>query len=139
MKNLWNDTFNIKKLTSKEDSITGVLNPIHWDRHGRVKQFSIYSDEEEDVIIEKGFDRKKLLRLLNKRVLAKGKIQTNSNGDKFISLKAIKEVSGPTSPATHTHNLMTPSLWGEEYSISIPKEYAFSQYGKFADLYEEAC
>lgn len=139
MKKFWNDTFYIDSFINKDQSVTGTLNPIHWDRHGRIKQFSIYSEDEEDIIIEGYPNKKKLEKLLNKRVLAKGQVRTNEDEEKFIKLKSIKELTGPTSPAISLVKPIEPGFWNEEYSLSIPKEYALAQYNQIGDTYWEAC
>ena len=139
MKKFWNDTFYIDSFINKDQSVTGILNPIHWDRHGNIKQFSIYTDEEEDIIIEGYLDKRKLEKLLNKRVLAKGQIRTNEDGEKFIKLKSIKELTGPTSPAINLVSPIETSFWNEEYSLSIPREYALTQYNQIGGTYLEAC
>ena len=139
MKKFWNDTFYIDSFINKDQSITGILNPIHWNRHGRIKQFSIYSEDEEDIIIEGYSNKRKLEKLLNKRVLAKGQVRTNGDGEKFINLKSIEELTGPTSPAISLIRPIKSGFWNEEYSLSIPKEYAIAQYNQIRDIYWEAC
>ncbi len=106
-----------------EKIITGILNPIKWYGNGKIKEFSIYSNEE-DIIIEGYRKKRKLENLLNKLVVAKGQIRIGESGEKFIKLKSIKELKSPTSPPA---NLIKPreSIFGEEYSVLIPKEYAF--------------
>lgn len=137
MKKFWNDTFYTNSKTEKEKSIIGTLNPIRWDKNGRIKQFSVYS-EEEDVIIENFQNKRKLTKLLNKRVIAVGKVRLDEEDNKYIKLKSIKELTGPTSPATNLVKLIDAGLWNEEYSLSIPKEYALHQYNQHAGAFWEA-
>lgn len=142
MKKLWNETFYINSVTinkESEESIVGTLNPISWDRNDGIKQFSIYSTDEEDIIIEGYTNKRKLIGMLNKRVLAKGNIRIDENGDKFIRIKEIKKISGQSSPTNNFFGPTVPSLWNEEYSLSIPKEYTFSQYGQENEVFLEAC
>ncbi len=139
MKKFWNNHFNIESFKRNEQNIIGTLNPIHWDRKGKIKQFSIYSEDEEDIIIEGYQNKSKLKKLLNKRVLATGTVRTDDNGQKFIYLKKIKELTGPTSPAISLVKPPDLGLWNEEYSLSIPKEYALAQYNQFSESYWEAC
>ncbi|PIR35930.1 MAG: hypothetical protein COV37_05930 [Bdellovibrio sp. CG11_big_fil_rev_8_21_14_0_20_39_38] len=120
MRKIWKNTFNSRTLTNKEQSIIGTLNPIHWDKEDDVDQFSIYSDEEEDIIIEEFHNKKRLSRLINKRVLARGKIRIDENGEKHIKLKMIKELSPPTAPAVRLSNPITARFWSEEYSLLVP-------------------
>ncbi len=139
MKKFWNDTFYINSKIEKEKSIIGTLNPIRWDKNGRIKQFSIYSEEEEDVIIENFQNKRKLTKLLNKRVIAVGKVRLDEDGNKYIKLKSIKELTGPTSPAINLVKPIEAGLWNEEYSLSIPKEYALHQYNQNTGSLWEAC
>jgi hypothetical protein len=139
MRKFRNNTFSLDSFDNKDQSITGTLNPIHWDRHGNIKKFSIYSDDQEDIIIEGYTNKTKLEKLLNKRVFAKGQVRTDEYGDKFIKLKSIKELTGPTSPAISLVRPIEPGLWGEEYSLSISKDYVLTQYNQIGDTYWEAC
>lgn len=138
MKKFWNDTLYINSI-EKNESIVGILNPICWNKNGEIKQFSIYSTDEEDFIIEGYPKKQKLMRMLNKRVLAEGKVRIDENEVKFIKIKNIKELSGPGSPVNSFIRPPGPSLWNEEYSLSIPKEYALGQFGQAYETFWEAC
>jgi transcription termination factor Rho len=135
MKKFWNDSFYINSFISNDQSITGTLNPINWDRFGKIKQFSIYSEDEEDIIVVSYSNKRKLEKLLNKRVLAKGQVKIDENGDKYIRLKSIKELTGPTSPAINLAKPIESTFWNDEYSLSIPKDYAIAQYNQIGDTY----
>lgn len=138
MKKFWHDKSYFTSQVSKEQSLVGTLNPISWSSLGKVQQFSIYSDGE-DIIIEGYQNKRKLEKLLSKNVLAKGKLRIDEDGEKFLILKSIKELSGPTSPAINLRSPVEASFWSEEYSLSIPKEYALAQYGQVSNSYLEAC
>lgn len=128
MKRHFNDTFSPSSYGRRLEKVIGILNPIMWDRRGAVQKFSIYSHDEEDIIIE-GFKNKiKLKLLLGKKVEAKGRIQTNDDGEKVIKLSSIKELIGPSSPASSTSTATALGMWSDEYSVSIPKSYELSQY-----------
>lgn len=134
-----NDTFPPSLLRGKTQTIFGVLNPIMWDRRGKVKKFSIYSSEDEDIIIEGYRNRHKLKALLNRRVEAQGLIRMNDDGEKIIRLNQIKEITGPNSPAMMSPSNLDSSIWNEEFSVSIPRKYALSQYQYFQSDILEAC
>ena len=97
-------------------------------------KFSIYSDTEEDIIIDNYKNKRKLKKLLNKRVQAKGKVQTNKWGDKYIRIKSIKELADPESPPENLLETPRSHLWIEDYPLSFPKEHMFSKYISLEDL-----
>ena len=122
MKISWINTFYINSLKNKEQTFIGILTPINWDKNGRVKKFSIYSENSEDILIEGHPQMKKLKSLLKKRVLAKGQIRIDKNGVKHIKLISIKEIKNSTSPMKNRIRSMELSPWSEEYPLSIPWE-----------------
>ncbi len=139
MRKFWNDTFNPPSLGSKTETVIGTLNPIMWDRRGKIKKFSIYSYEDEDIIIEGFRNRAKLKNLLNKKVEAKGIIRVNEDGEKLIKLTNIRELTGPSSPGLNITPSLATGVWNEEFSVSIPKHYGFSQYENLQAGRWEAC
>lgn len=138
MKHFWNDPPYLKKLNTQYKTIIGTLNPINWDNDGVPNLFSIFTDDEEDIIVEGYQNRKKLLKLLNKRVIAKGILRINKDNEKLLHAKSIRELTGPTSPAMNISNSVRPNFWEDEYSLAIPKEYALKQYGQFQGSYWQA-
>ena len=134
MRRTWRETFYKTATTDNCQIITGVLNPIHWDRNGKIRKFSIYSEDEEDIIIEGYLNKQKLESLLSKRVLGKGKIRVNKNCEKFIRLRSIKEIAGPPPSALGQQKSTLPSLWDEEYSLKIPAQYTSNK-----ESFWEAC
>jgi hypothetical protein len=138
MKRFWNDTFTPSKFRSKTKVVIGTLNPIMWDKKGKVKKFSIYSFEEEDIIIEGYRNRSKLKSLLNKKVEARGSIRRNEDGEKVIKLTKIKELKNPSTPSQNLTPEINLGMWSEEFSVSIPKDYAVLQYQNLQDSFLEA-
>ena len=134
MKKRWNNPLFLRVSRKNENKVIGILNPIRWDKAGRVRQFSIYSDSEEDIIIEGYRNREKLKKLLNKRILATGQVRTNEYGEKFIKLKKIDELTGPSSPAVSLIRPPDIGFWNEEYSLMVPREYALNQYGRLSEV-----
>jgi hypothetical protein len=136
MNDFWQERFNPSSLRRKKECIIGILNPIMWDKRGRIKKFSIYS-QDEDIIIEGYKNRERLKNLLNKKVEAKGQVTINEDGEKFIRLDKIRELEGPNSPAM---NIYPASAWmlNEEYSVCIPTDYALSQYENLRNEYLKA-
>jgi hypothetical protein len=107
-------------LREKKQNIVGTINPIQWDEKGKIKKFSIYTDLDEDILIENYPKKRKLKSLLGKRVEAIGVIKFNENGDKLIILKKIRELP---DPGTSELKLIKPELYDyyQECPLAIPK------------------
>lgn len=133
-----NNTIHLKEISKHEETIRGILNPIRWDKYGRVTQYSIYSEEEEDIIILDRVHRKKLEKLVNQHVQAKGKVIQVDEDTKYLRLKNIKALTGPNTPLNPHFGSFDKNFWDEEYSLSIPKEYAFSRYHQVSEFQEGA-
>ena len=121
MKYQLNIARNPQFFRGKEQTVFGTLNPIMWNRHGQAIKFAIYSEDEEDIIIEDFKHKRKLEKLVNKTVQASGVIRVNDDGEKYIKLKRIRELSGPTSPTTPSP-WTKKSFWTDEFAIRIPQE-----------------
>ena len=115
----------LDQVTSKRDNqtIIGTLIPITWDRKGRAIRFSIYSSDGEDFIIKDYRFKSRLQRILNKNVQAVGEVSSNKYDEKFIKLKKIKELTGPSSPSMQVKVPKNQGLWDEEFVVNIPKNY----------------
>lgn len=123
----FNDDFRFHEVGSRqnrEETITGILNPISWDKYGRVKKFSISSNGDEDIIIEGGANYQKLKSLINRNVIAWGKTwRSDEEGGKRIKLRHIEEVSFPSSSENWGNETFENDMWSDEYSVIIPDEY----------------
>ncbi len=135
MKKKWRNIPLVYSSKNKKKEIIGVLNPIEWDKEGEVKKYSIYTVDEEDIIIEEIFPNIKLKHLLNKKVLAKGILREDKEGQKFIKLKTIKQLIEPNSPATNLLKKPIFNVWPEEYELSIPKDYQFASTMNLSENY----
>lgn len=74
----------LKNYTQVSTEITGVLTPIKWDNKGTPTDYSIFTHDEEDIIIKNYGDIIKLRYLQSKYVIAKGHITYNQDGEKVI-------------------------------------------------------
>lgn len=110
-------------MKTSETTLEGTLNPIEWDEDGEVIKFSVYSDDEEDYIVENYPKPKKLQRLLNKRVLVQGKIGANAYGEKVIYATKMKQIKRPLRRASFRSEVPV-FFWDEEFPAHIPKEAA---------------
>lgn len=78
--------------TIKYKTITGSLNPIKWNKQGKAIGFSIFTSEDEDIIIESYSDLKRLRKYSGYFVKVQGRIRINDFGDKSIKLFKIRKV-----------------------------------------------
>jgi len=109
-------SINPKNLVRKEAYITGRLNPIEWDEKDQIKKFSIYSDIEEDIIIEHYRNFQKLKSLLNQRVLAIGHTY-KKNGELYMRPRIIRKLTNPSSSVL---KFSKEDYWNEELKLAYP-------------------
>ena len=126
MRKFWIETNSPMPVKRKPRTVVGTLVPISWDRRGKPIQFSIYSDDGEDLIVKDYRNKSRLRALRNKRVEAKGFIYYNRRGDKMIKLRKIEEIASPHSPSELASPISFSDHWEGDFSLNIPKEYANS-------------
>ncbi len=133
---------DVTQLKNQLSSIVGIVNPIEWNSNGKIKKFSIYTTDEEDIIVESSLDFRQFRRLkslLNKKVEATGRIYANDEGEKYIKLKRIRELTRPSAPAVNTFypNKLEHALWPEEFAINFPQGWeAISENGNPIHFWE---
>jgi len=98
--------------------VVGAVSPIEWDKSGKPKKFSIFTEWGEDYIVINKEQDSMLKPFVNRVVEAYGYIHKNDDGDKFLSLKKLSLVgypgSTPAETQPHTYDLF------EEYPVHIP-------------------
>ena len=79
-------------MSERIDRVEGVLTPIEWDAKGRPCAYSLFTWEEEDIVIQEFPKKKKLQKLKNHFVALEGKVFKNSYGEKFIRAFKVKKL-----------------------------------------------
>ena len=139
MKKIWNQVRSKVSPTNKKPiTVVGTVTPIAWDRNGKAKTFSIYTHDEEDLIIENSSLNHKLCLLLNRTVEATGNLYINKEGEKCMRLDKVRGIRGPSSPAPASA-YPKPNNWYEEYSINIPRDVTVLSDNEPFDQIWEAC
>ena len=110
-------------LVNKDKKLIGKIDVVSWDDKDRPMSFMLLTDEE-DIKIETGRYRRKLMKLKEKEVEIEGKILQNLKGEKWIRIKKLKR-----KIATEKED------WNEylpEYPIKLqwPFEEILYQYGE---------
>jgi len=125
-------------LDSVNDNTTvyGILNPLLWDREGKPSEYSIYTDAEEDIIIDSSYPKKNLKKLSSKRVEAVGKIGFDEEGNKILRPKKIREIKGPLSSAATVSVPPSTNLWEWEFPVCLPKNYQNIDDGPITPLWK---
>ena len=100
---------------TKYEKVCGIVTPIDWDRNGKPCKYSLYTLDEEDIIIEAEHLKKKIKRLANKYVEVTGNIYTNVLGDRVIYARKIKRLS--TTPQSGNNAL---DVWGSAIIEGLP-------------------
>lgn len=116
MKKPWYKTVNLKIPHLVE--VIGVLNPIGWDKNGNVKKYSIYTQNEEDIIIEYIDNPELLQHFINNYVLAKGSVRIDLDGEKYIRIKHLKALAGGGPSTISRYASQNRSLLFDEFAVS---------------------
>lgn len=132
----------LRKKTSKKSvnhyekvSVVGTVTPIGWDYKDHAIRYSIFTHDQEDLIVENSTLNHKLSLLLNSVVEATGVLYENKDGEKCMRLEKVQGLRGPSSPAPATVN----NGWYEEFSINVPNKLAILKRDIIFDQYGEAC
>ncbi len=87
------------KMLKKNQVFEGTLVAAGWDRLDHVNQSSLYTQEDEDILLEHGSGIKKFTPFLNQKVRICGDISTNGSEERRIIVKKISRLlHGFTSP-----------------------------------------
>ncbi len=121
-------------LNNNLKKVSGFLNPIKWDSNGKAISFSIYTSNDEDIIITGNFSLEKMRLLLSKLVEAKGYIEVNKDGEKSLNLKSIREIQSPHTPIM----ISKPSYFSEEFCLNLPRNYSHLNTGVAFNSYQLA-
>ena len=102
-------------------TVVGHLAPIAWDDEGAATKFSIYTYEDDDLIVEGNYRIDNLKKLINKPVYAIGFIREQSNGDKFIDPILVREHKSTNFTSIGLQEIKSKySEWGDEFSVIYP-------------------
>jgi hypothetical protein len=70
-----------------------------WDRLDNVNQSSLYTQDDEDILLKHGLGIIKFKPFLNQKVKIWGNVTLNRNGERSITVKKIKRlINGFTKP-----------------------------------------
>ncbi|MEI8347334.1 MAG: hypothetical protein WCG27_07700 [Pseudomonadota bacterium] len=77
-------------------TLEGVILPITWNRYNQAKDFSIFTEEGDDILIDSysAASMKKIKGNLNSRVEVQGQIYDTDMGDKIIRVCKVKKIKG---------------------------------------------
>lgn len=73
--------------TNKYKTIRGTITPISWDKQGKIVKYSIYTEDDEDILLKGGGLEKVFKRLKNKRVKIFGDFLSRLNEIKVLQVK----------------------------------------------------
>jgi len=82
----------MKKVTTHDCSITGIIIANAWDRNGKVTGVAVYDNNEKIYLITKKTFIQDLLSAVQKRVRIIGKIIKMANGRRKIDVKSFKVI-----------------------------------------------
>lgn len=94
---------------SKRVTIKGIIVPMDWDENGDPLEFGLHTHDEENIIIAKSFNNKKLKKLLNKQVKISGIINYFYYGDKTLQPIKVSRYDQENSNLNNCHFSSGPS------------------------------
>ncbi len=87
------------KMVNKNQIFEGTLVAAGWDRLDHVNQSSLYTQDDEDILLEHGLGIKKFMPFLNQKVKIWGDVTSNGREERRISVKRIvRLLDGFTKP-----------------------------------------
>ncbi len=102
------------KMIKKNQIFEGTLVAAGWDRLDHVNQSSLYTQDDEDILLEHGLGMKKFKPFLNQKVKIWGDIASNGREERKITVKKIIRILDDfTKPLVENFdefgNLITPA------------------------------
>ena len=102
------------KMIKKNQIFEGTLVAAGWDRLDHVNQSSLYTQDDEDILLEHGLGMKKFKPFLNQKVTIWGDIASNGREERKITVKKIIRILDDfTKPLVENFdefgNLITPA------------------------------
>lgn len=95
----YNPQVKEKEMISKNQIFEGTLVAAGWDRLDHVNQSSLYTQDDEDILLDHGLGMKKFKPFLNQKVRIWGDVASNGREERRISVKKIIRVlDGITRP-----------------------------------------
>lgn len=104
-----------KKMKVLKDQIfEGTLVAAGWDELDHITQSSLYTQEDEDILLEHNLGMKKFLPFLNEKVRITGDIVSSVKDGRRVLVKEITPLREGFSESIHPHtgefyNLLTPA------------------------------
>ncbi len=87
------------EMIKKNQVFEGTLVAAGWDRLDHVNQSSLYTQDDEDILLEHGLGMKKFIPFLNQKVRIWGDVASNGRKERRISVKKISRLlDGFTKP-----------------------------------------
>ena len=129
MKSIWKQDIKSVSLVNKQTvTVVGTVTPIGWDLKGNPIKFSIYTRDDEDLIVENSSLNHKLCSLLNRTVEATGRLYKNRDKENCMRVEKIQELRGPSSAAPAILSTVHENNFYEEYTINAPNSFKLTDY-----------
>jgi hypothetical protein len=85
--------------TEEENIIEGVLVPAGWDTSEKVVQTSLFTQQEEDILLKHSEGLGELKPFINQKVRVVGDIESNSRNERTLLVSKISKLpNGFTDP-----------------------------------------
>jgi hypothetical protein len=81
----------------KNQVVEGTLVAAGWDRSDNVNQLSLYTNDDEDILLDENLLIKDYSSFLNHRVKIWGDVVSNKREEKKIAVKKIRRLSSDTT------------------------------------------
>lgn len=88
-----------KEMINKNILFEGTLIAAGWDRLDQIKQSSLYTADDEDILLDHRSGMKKFMPFINQKVKIWGDVISNDTGERRISVrKIVRLLDGFTKP-----------------------------------------
>ncbi len=99
----------------------GTVTPCDWDKEDKPISFSLFTPQEEDILLKGDHLKSKFLKLMNKHVEVIGEERTNVFGEKYVLVKKIRRLNFPEFQLLYRNKLDNNYYELKEYAPSIAK------------------
>ena len=84
--------------------LEGWITPISWNNNGRVERFSLYTTNEEDIIIDERYLKQPLNKFKGKEVIVYGTLSIWDSDIKILYPNSIEEKNPSSKGSTESLN-----------------------------------
>lgn len=108
-----------KKNFKNERIYHGILTPTDWDEYEVPTEYSLFTIDEEDLLLQSSHLKKKFYSLVNKPVEVVAEARRNQWGDKYLRVKKIRQLKDSEYERITQNINSIPTAWMPQYQMMV--------------------